>query len=228
MGSQGIISDGGPVNLSPTSTDRDSVSKPGHGRRPESWHSTQLVYGGKGPVLLAVLQDRCRLCRAHPGQSIQLCDCGGVDIERGGCPTARLTRRPAEDRMGGNDFQQPRANAGHPIEPSQAAECPVRLAIRNDGLGQAGTDLGQPGQLTRSCRIDIYPLTSIEWAPLTHGAVPLSRRRAWRKGGEKLDLAGGLTWPGGHMADPLTDKCQRKKKEQSAKLGCGHGPTVSR
>jgi hypothetical protein len=104
----------------------------------------------------------------------------------------------------------------------------MRLPICNNDLGQAGSDPGQSGELTRAGDLNIHPLAGIERAALALGAVPLSRRRTGRKGGEKLDLAGRLAWPAEQVANSLADNRQGKKEEQRAKLGGGHGRTVRR
>jgi len=130
--------------------------------------------------------------------------------------------------MWGDDLQQPGTNAGDSIEPSDAAERPVLLPIGDNNLGQAGTHPRESAQLTGTREINVYPLTRLERARLTRGAVPLSRRRAGAKGGQKLDLARRLTWAADEVANSLTNNRQCQKQEQRAKLGSGHEPRVRR
>ncbi|HEX2636710.1 MAG TPA: hypothetical protein VHL81_06250 [Gemmatimonadales bacterium] len=60
--------------------------------------------------------------------------------------------------------EQPRTHAGHTVEPVEAAEWPVGLAIRHDPLGERQTYSGQTRELLRARPVRIDALIRREWS----------------------------------------------------------------
>jgi hypothetical protein len=120
-------------------------------------------------VLFSVLQDRCRFGRSDSGQGVQLRSGGGVEVDLSGGGS----RCPAEGHVRANGLEQNRADSGHPVEALEIPKRAMLLPIGDDGLGQAGPDLRQPGELADGRSVQVDPLAGSKRSRPEDGTVPL-------------------------------------------------------
>jgi hypothetical protein len=124
--------------------------------------------------------------------------------------------------VGPDGLQQAGAHPGDPIQPVEAAEAPVRLTVRDDGLGESKPDARKPGQLGYWGNIGVDQLAGGEWPRLPPGTVPLGSRGVRLQRGEKLKLTGRFTGPGGKMPYALPCHRQREQQQERAALRWRH------
>jgi hypothetical protein len=124
--------------------------------------------------------------------------------------------------VGPDGLQQARSHPGDPIKPVEAAEPTVRLTVGDDDLGESKPDARKPGQLGYWGNIGVDQLAGRERPRLPPGAVPLGYRGARLQRGEKLNLTGRFTGPGGKMPYALPRHRQREQQQERAALRWRH------
>ena len=169
------------------------------------------------PVLLPVLQDCCRLGRPDTRQGVQFGQAGSVEVQRNG-PGWRRTGHShgAECHVRPEQLEEPGPYPVYPIEASQIMEGTMRLPVGDDNLGQARTDLWQPGELNGRCPINVDQLSGLERTSLRFSAVPLSDRRTRGQAGKQLNLAWWFAGTIEEMANPLPGNGQCEKEKEGA------------
>ena len=70
MGWTGVISAARALNLSQQLVNSEPILQPFDRRRAQARHLSQLPHRGKGAVLIAIAQDRCRFGGTDPGQGV--------------------------------------------------------------------------------------------------------------------------------------------------------------
>ena len=121
--------------------------------------------------------------------------------------------------MRGESREQPRTDAGDPIEAFQGAEGPLGFSVSHDGFGQRETHPGEAGQLGGARAIGIDSLARLQGASPGENAVTVGQRGLRWQGGEKLDLARRLAGPGDPPPNTLAGQAQREEQQEGAALG---------
>jgi hypothetical protein len=107
--------------------------------------------------------------------------------------------------------QQGGADAGHAIQPLEAAERATGASIGDDAFREARPDSREPGNLCRARPVDIDPLARAERAGQSYGAVFVGKRRLGRERLDQLDLARRLAGAGNHEPHRVTSDRETKE-----------------
>src|SRR5690606_40251824 len=114
----------------------------------DSGNPCELVDVAKWPSAVAKCHYRPGPSRANPRQLLELLRSCLIERHPDVGPTGYSFGRTAQEiEMWGQPSQRRRTDPGHPVEPVDAAERPLALAIRHDPSGQRGADAGQPLEL---------------------------------------------------------------------------------
>ena len=130
--------------------------------------------------------------------------------------------------MGRDRPKQAGTHARHPVEPREAPEWTMDVAVGDNGSGQGRAQAWNTLDLAEGCSVEVNQLPGSEWSGGAGGAIPMGFHSTGWAPTQQAGLPRRLARPGQPGPGPLAGDRQAEEEERGTVLGANHAPTLAR